>query len=172
MSPTATVRSFIALLPDEQVRQQLAAWRDAWTWPRSATPVKSARLHITLHFLGDVARDRIPELADALAVPFTPFMLHLDRLALWPHGIAVLEPQAVPDALLALHGALAVPLREQGLPIDTRPFRPHVTLARRAQGAVFPVAGSVTEWHIGSYALMASTWGMDGGYTILRTYPT
>lgn len=171
MTPASTVRLFIALLPDQAVRQGLAAWRDGWTWPRSATPVKTERLHVTLHFLGDVERSRVPELAQALRVPFTPFALRFVGAALWPHGIAVLEPEAVPAELLALHAALSGVVRECGLPVDSRPYTPHVTLARRVSGATLPADGRPTAWQVDHYALMASTLGPDGGYSVLKSYP-
>lgn len=171
MTPASTIRLFIALLPDQAVREGLAAWRDGWTWPRSATPVKTEQLHVTLHFLGDVERTRVPDLAAALRVPFTPFALRFVRAALWPHGIAVLEPEAVPAELLALHGLLSTVVGEFGLPLDSRPYKPHVTLARRAGSATQPADGRPTAWQVDHYALMASTLGPDGGYTVLKAYP-
>jgi 2'-5' RNA ligase len=80
-------------------RDALGQWRDGWTWPHNATPVHDQRLHLTLHFLGEVASERLPELIDALRVPFSPFQLDFGRAALWPHGVAVLEPQAAPAPL-------------------------------------------------------------------------
>lgn len=170
MTSASTARLFLALLPDAAVREELAAWHDAWTWPRSATPVKSGRLHMTLHFLGNVALNRIPELAEAARVPFTPFTLRLHRAVLWPHGIAVLEPAAVPDALLALHASLAGVVHGLGLALDDRPFRPHVTLARRASGATPPGSASIVVWPIAGYALMSSTPDANGAYTVLSDY--
>ena len=170
MTQGPPARLFIALLPDNGVREQLAACRDAWAWPRSASPVKTERLHITLHFLGDVALERLPELAQALDVPLQPFTLHLSRANLWPGGIAVLEPETIPAALLALHGATASVLQRLGLPVDARPFRPHVTLARRANGAVFEHAMLPVSWAIDRYALMSSTLGTGGGYTVVKQY--
>jgi RNA 2',3'-cyclic 3'-phosphodiesterase len=168
MTPASTVRLFIALLPDAGVRDELAAWRDAWTWPRAATPVKTGRLHVTLHFLGDVERSRVQELAGMLRVPFTPFTLRLTLAALWPHGIAVLEPAEVPGSLLALHASLAGVVRDFGLAVDERPFRPHVTLARRASAVTPPGLANEVRWPVTNYALMSSTLGANGTYT---TYP-
>lgn len=163
-------RLFIALWPDGAVRHDLAAWRDGWRWPRPATPVRTERLHMTLHFIGDVEGERMPELADSLQLPFEGFPLKFERADLWPHGVAVLEPEAVPAPLAELHAELANVLERLALPVDTRPFRPHVTLARRAAGASPPSSGPAIVWKIDRYALMASTLGPGGGYTTVREY--
>lgn len=163
-------RLFIALWPGDAVRHDLAAWRDGWRWPRSATPVRTERLHMTLHFIGDVESERVAELADALQLPFDGFALKFGRAALWPHGVAVLEPDAVPAPLVELHAGLAAVLKQLALPVDTRPFRPHVTLARRAAGASPALRGPAIAWEIDRYALMASTLGPGGGYSTVRQF--
>jgi 2'-5' RNA ligase len=165
-----SARLFIGLFPNGAVRGELAAWRDAWTWPRSATPVADGRLHLTLHFIGDVARERVPEVAEALPAAFSRFNLRFGQPALWPHGVAVLEPDAVPAALLELHAAVGDALRGLALPLDARPYRPHVTLARRAAGAVRPDRGTAINWRIDRFALMESKLGPDGAYTIIREF--
>ena len=65
---------------------------------------------------------------------------------LWAQGIAVLEPLVVPPGLLALHAVLARTLQAIGVRTDERPFRPHVTLARHAQGASLPAEGARWSW--------------------------
>lgn len=154
-------RLFLALWPDDSVRRQLTAWRDSWHWPRGATPVHDERLHLTLHFLGDVERTRVP----ALRVPLTPFELAFGSCAIWPHGIAVLEPLAIPPALAQLQGALGQLLDDAGLPPEARPYRPHVTMARRAMQATPPAAGPTFTWEVDSYALVESS---GGSYTVLE----
>ncbi|MES2898563.1 MAG: RNA 2',3'-cyclic phosphodiesterase [Pseudomonadota bacterium] len=163
-------RLFIALWPEDGVRDALAAWRDGWQWPRHATPVRTARLHVTLHFLGDVAAERLPDLGPALACQFEPFTLSFGHNQLWPHGIAVLEPHSTPAALTTLHAALALRLQQLGVPTDSRPYRPHATLARRAAGATSPQCGPAIDWRVERYALMQSVTGHGGGYATLRSY--
>jgi 2'-5' RNA ligase len=103
-------------------------------------------------------------------VPCAAFDLVLGRPALLSRGIAVIEPLAVPDELLALHAALKEALRSFGLPVESRPFRPHVTLARHAQQAGFPVQALKVIWRVEGYALMESR--MDAReYRVLEWYP-
>ncbi|MES2153412.1 MAG: 2'-5' RNA ligase family protein [Pseudomonadota bacterium] len=56
-------RLFLALWPGAAVRAQLGERRDDWRWPRAASPVADGRLHLTLHFLGEVERARVAPLA-------------------------------------------------------------------------------------------------------------
>ena len=162
-----TTRLFLALWPDPTVREALRAWRDAWTWPRGASPVHTDKLHVTLHFLGDLPRERLPELMAGFAVPFTPFPLRFERGALWHKGIAVLEPSSEPAGLLALHAGLSQTLVGLGLQPEARQYRPHVTMARRAVGAEVPIDGPVVHWRIDRYMLVESK---AGSYTVLREY--
>jgi 2'-5' RNA ligase len=167
MSADAQSRLFIALWPDAQVRHVLRTWRDAWEWPRGATPVKPERLHMTLHFLGSVSNERIPELRAALAVPFASFELEFGIAKLWPHGIAVLEPLAAPGQLVQLHADLGAALEGVGRTVDERSFKPHVTMARRAVRATVPESGPALTWAVEGYALIESS---AGGYSVLQSY--
>jgi RNA 2',3'-cyclic 3'-phosphodiesterase len=164
-----TTRLFLALWPDPAIRAALRAWRELWSWPRGASPVATDKLHLTLHFLGNQPSERVTELAEGLAVPFSPFRLDLGQAKLWPHGIAVLEPHMEPDELLQLHGRLGQALAGLGLVPEARKFRPHVTMARRAGKAVAPVEGPPIAWDVTSYALVESRPG-NGGYTVLKQY--
>lgn len=169
-SAPATSRLFLALWPSDAVRRALLAWRDGWRWPSAATPVQPERLHMTLHFLGNLPSGRVAELAEGLRVPFSPFDLRFGYATLWPHGVAVLEPNGAPERLLQLQAALGGALKELGLPVETRAFRPHVTLARRAGAATAPAHGPALRWRVRSYALMESTLGEGGGYRVVQRY--
>jgi 2'-5' RNA ligase len=165
-----TARLFIALWPDPGVREQLRAWRDGCAWPKSASPVRTAQLHVTLHFLGNIPRLRLPELVQGLGVRFTPFELSLGHSELWHGGIAVLAPDMVPEPLLALHAALGEALERLGLPLEARPYRPHVTLARRAGRELAPIQGPPISWQVDGYALMESKVGDGAEYGIVQSY--
>lgn len=160
-------RLFVALWPAPAVRAQLAAAGERWHWPKGATPVRSEHLHLTLHFIGAVAQARVPGIAAALDVPSPAFDLTFGRDLLWPHGVAVLEPDGAPPALTALHAALGERLRALSLPPEERPFKPHVTLARRAGGATPGTDLPAIVWPVHGYALLQS---IAGNYEIVRTY--
>jgi len=163
-------RLFVALWPGPEVAQALQAWGRRWPGTAAAQPVAAQRLHLTLHFLGDVPRERLPGLTSALALPFTPFVLSLGRAALWPGGIAVLEPERMPAPLVRLHAAIGETLKRLSLPTEARSFRPHVTLARRARMAAAPASGPAVRWPVRGFVLVESQPPADGGYRIVQRY--
>lgn len=160
-----TARLFVALWPSPRVRAALAAQRDRITWPARAAPVPDARLHLTLHFLGDVPVVRLPEIAAALPPPGPAFELRFGTLQVWRGGLVVLCPLALPPALAALHAALGERLRALGLPVEQRRFRPHVTLARHAAGAPTSMPVPLLRWRAAGAVLVQSV--PDRGYTVL-----
>ena len=104
----------------------------------------------------------------AAQVRFEPFELRWGEPAIWPGGIAVVEPLSTPVQLLRLHSALAERLGQLELPLETRPYRPHVTLARRAQGAQPPAEGPEVRWHVrDGYVLVRSA---GGEYEVIERY--
>lgn len=163
-----SARLFIALWPSPALRDALAAWRDQQPWPAPARPTPAQQLHLTLHFLGPVPRERCSALRTALRQPFAPFTLLLGRPALWPGGTVVLEPLQLPPQLAQLHTTLAQVLRELALPVEARAYRPHLTLARHAAQARLPDAGPALHWPVSGYALVESCG--DHGYRLLQRY--
>jgi len=162
------VRLFLALWPGDDAVDRIVAWQSAFGWPPAARPTARAALHVTLHFLGDVPRARLPELALALRGPVEAFDVVLDAANLWHGGIAVLEPTATPPGLTALHARLGDVLRGLGLRTEERPYRPHVTLARHAQGARVPAPPATPpSWRATSFALVESA---GGRYTTLAAF--
>jgi 2'-5' RNA ligase len=130
--------------------------------------VPPERLHLTLHYLGELRHDAVAALCECLPPIPASFELAFGQPALWPHGIAVLEPLEVPPELLALHAALVRALHAVGLRTDERPFRPHVTLARHAQSASLPAEGARWSWPVNGYALVHSVREPPLRYEVLR----
>ncbi len=127
------VRAFFALTPDAEVRETLAALgRDIARKSRGrAVPPDNA--HLTLAFVGDVNKAALPRLqAVGDRMPRTGFEVNFDSLGAWrASGVAWIAPAVLPPPLLKLHSMLADALAAAGFELETRPFRPHVTLARR-----------------------------------------
>lgn len=169
MNDATTQRLFLALWPDAATRDAITAWQARWEWPRHAAVVKAHRLHITLHFLGDVPSPAVPALRETLAVPFETFTLGLGQPQLWGQGIAVVRPLSMPPELNALHERLAQALTRSGLAVESRPYKPHVTLARRAAGATPPAVPLQVRWDAaGGYALVRSMPGTAQYETVAR----
>lgn len=168
MTPHDTLRLFIALWPDDGAQRWLRALDASIGWPAGAAREGPARWHLTLHFLGALPHARLETLLPALEQPFEPFDLALGAMASWPRGLLVLEPLQPPAALGALHAGLGESLRRAGQPVDARPFRPHITLARHASGASGLALPPPQRWPVASFALVASA---GGRYRNVALYP-
>ena len=166
---TAQLRLFLGLWPDAEVLERLVALADGWSWPAQVRRSAPDQLHLTLHFLGNVPAVRLPDLRAGLRTEWSGCALDLDRGTVWPGGIAVLEASQVPPPLARLHAELGEELRELGVPVESRPYRPHVTLARKAAGAQ-PPPFEPLRWHTGpGYALVRSAGG-GRGYETLQSF--
>lgn len=166
-SPTA--RLFVALWPDAAVRGELQRLQQAWSWPAGAALTPPERLHLTLHFIGDLARGQVLEVADALAgVAMAPVELLLDTAEVWAGGVAVLRASAVPAALQRLHLDVRTAVEQAlGVPGERRRFKPHVTLARKAGAALPSGAPLALRWRTDRFALVESA---SGVYRTLRAF--
>jgi RNA 2',3'-cyclic 3'-phosphodiesterase len=169
-TPVRPLRLFTALWPGEAVAAEIARWQSAWQWPSQVARIKPERLHVTLHFLGDVAVARLPEVVQQLKVEFDPFALELGAGEVWPNGVAVLLPAGQPLALNRLHTRLAAAVRRLGLSVEERPYRPHVTLARRAWGASAPPRAAGLRWRVDSGYVLARTLPGGAGYEIVQRF--
>jgi 2'-5' RNA ligase len=165
-----TRRLFLALWPDADVREQLAAHADQWLWPAGCTRYAPADWHVTLHFIGDVASEKVEAIAACAAVPFQPFDLALEQPRLWARGLAVLGASEVPVALKMLHERLGQVLRGLDLALDTRPYVPHVTLARHAEAAIPPIPCAPVHWQVQGFALVVSTGLKAPRYQVIHQY--
>lgn len=155
LSTTATL--FLALWPGPALRDALAAEQSRWQWPLAARPVEPASLHLTLHYLGPVPLQRQAEMVELFGRAGGPcFTLRLARRERWRNGCAVLCPERIPDPLRALHERLAKSLRRLEWPVESRPWRPHVTLARRAADALPPHDEASLTWPVRGWRLVRS----------------
>jgi RNA 2',3'-cyclic 3'-phosphodiesterase len=166
-----SIRLFIALWPTDTVRQAIAHWQSEWQWPERAALVAAAKLHLTLHFIGEVAQQRVIDLKYVLkSVPASRFELHFGRPEIWSHGVAVLRPDPSPTALRSLHARIGLALAAIGLPSAEQTFRPHVTLARRASKAKAPESAPDITWSATTGFVLVQSPGRGHAYEILERF--
>ncbi len=150
--------------------------------PRWAAP---DRWHLTLLFLGTVPEARVAPLvaAAAPAVAAAPPM-HLELAGGGRFG-SLRRPQVAwaglggdVAPLVQLAARLADVARELGLPVEDRPFRPHLTLGRWRPGQ--PADGTVTDrlaeyrgpvWPVTEVRLWESHLGPKPTYDVLASWP-
>jgi 2'-5' RNA ligase len=168
VTPT-TRRLFIGLMPVDAVRAALVEHQRHWHWG-GGRPTPPSRLHLTLHFLGEVDLIREQVLREALAgETVAPFDLILRTPQAWANGIAVLCPDEQ-RALRDLHAGLAARLVLSGLAPLRSPWVPHVTLARHAPAAAPPEAMAPVNWTVVDFALVWSRLGPPARYEMLDRY--
>lgn len=174
VAPGETARLFFALWPDPATRAALEATTRRAHAAYGGKPTRGDTLHLTLRFLGDVALARIPTLcASAAGIRAPAFTLVLDHIDCWCHNrIACLGGRETPGALGALVAALDDLAVEAGLPRETRPYRPHVTLARGATCGQENPAPEKLLWTARDFVLVRSSLRTAGArYQQLGRWP-
>jgi 2'-5' RNA ligase len=131
------VRLFLAINPPEEVRRETRAATAAL---REAAPelawVGDERIHLTLKFLGEQSDDRLDEIQEALAAVTArhrELLMSVGGVCAFPNfrRARVVWIGVNPDPRLELlHHDVEVACERLGFPVEGRPFRPHITLAR------------------------------------------
>lgn len=129
-------------------------------------------LHLTLVFLGTVARAKIPQLEALAAQPGgVEFDLEFGIIGYWRHNrIVWAAPHSTPEPLRGRVAALEQALQQAGYQFDRRPYAPHITLLRdaRAPAALPPLA---FDWPVRDFVLMESVRGAPGSqYHVLARW--
>ncbi len=160
-----TQRLFFALWPSEEVRSGLAEVMASLV-VRRAKPVPAENLHITLLFLGSVtAQTRICAEKIAEGIAGHPFELSLDQIGFWPQsGIVWLGARELPESLTALVQDLHLGVAGCGIDLDARPFKPHVTLMRKALVVRRERPLVAVAWRVDDFALAESKTNRDGSH--------
>jgi 2'-5' RNA ligase len=140
------------------------------------SPVATRNYHFTLAFLGNVPETRLPVLNDTArrAAPTAPILITLDQLDYWRRSqlLCATSTANAPEAT-ALANALKHGLVESGFTPDLdKPFRPHITLARKARTPIRKTPMPPLTFTFTHFALVASQRGHEGStYTLISKYP-
>lgn len=145
------MRLFVALTPPGEVVEELRASTAAlhelapdlrWTRPE--------HWHVTLAFLGAVDDDVVDELARRLnraAARYPPLSLSLSGGGRFGHQVLWTRVHGDRDGLRRLAGSVQAAARRCRLPMEQRPYRPHLTLARAGAATdLRPLVDRLARW--------------------------
>jgi 2'-5' RNA ligase len=135
------VRLFLACKPDRAAEAQIGrrlmeAQEAAGDVARLLRWTPASNVHVTLHFLGEVAGPRVDRLVETLGrtINEEPFEITLGATGTFP---ATGAPRVVwldvvngVEPLGRLHTELARRVSTAGVTVEPRPLSPHVTMAR------------------------------------------
>ncbi len=148
-------------------------------------PVLAHNLHVTLAFLGSVPERRLPELAAAAweaagtarsvagaSSPADPPELLFERLEHWRAARLLCALPAEPPVWAAdLARRLQDALIRRSFTPDLKPFRPHVTVARKVARASAAAEMHPVPWRFTELALIESRTLPEGAlYSVVESY--
>jgi RNA 2',3'-cyclic 3'-phosphodiesterase len=180
-------RLFFAIWPDEVSRDELArATREAVA-ASGGRSMAVENLHATLLFLGSVPESRVCELG-AISVRVTEELrrgvgemqqkarIVFDQIEFWKKARVVVASVSAPSgAGYLLASTLAALLQREtlraGFTPDLKPFRPHVTVARKVSHYSLLQPMRAVSWSVAGFALVESLTGPEGSvYRVVEAY--
>lgn len=164
-------RLFFALWPPAALADTLGRVAVALQREVGGRVTRTDSIHLTLAFLGDVPETAMDVLVGAPCGRPGGEMT-LDVLGAWRHNrIGWIAPSKVPPRLAEVQSALVAWLTERGFAPDRRPYRPHVTLVRRARHALDARPAPPLVWPLDDVVLVRSE--LDAGgprYRVLARF--
>lgn len=150
-------RLFFALWPSVEVRDQLLNCVEAGP-SMKGRPHHPADLHMTLVFLGQARARQISCIRQvAEAIDGQKFSLQIDHGGYWPRPrIVWAAPATTPDPLIQLVDDLKHGLCRCGFEPEQRPYRPHVTLYRKARRHLPWDLQKPIQWVVSEFVLATS----------------
>jgi 2'-5' RNA ligase len=173
-------RLFVALPLPQVLRDALS--RLAPAAGAGIRPLSPGDLHVTLHFLGmaDIAVAKAA-LAFVVAPAFTAALTLPGQFFVRGHPRTLFAGVAPDAPIRTLHAEVGQRLQSAGFALDTRPYVPHVTLARLdkpasadviAQFLRQPLPPEARSFECREFALYASETLAEGArYRVLERYP-
>jgi len=171
-------RLFFALWATAEERRALSAAAAAAVGSSGGRAVPQANLHVTLAFLGQVPAARTTELAALAhrvgtngALAGTPLLLQFERLAYWHAPQILVALSTAGAAAAALAAALQREASAAGFLPDLKPFRAHVTVARKVTHAAASTPLPSVSWKCAEFVLVESRTVATGSvYSVLESY--
>lgn len=166
-------RMFFALWPDDATRQDLMELCQSISI-KEIKWMRPQNFHVTLVFLGNI--DTTAELLikkSAAAISAESFVVTFDRLTYWskPKVLCLTSRQQPPGELGMLVEMLGLAVESCGLQIDTKPYTPHITLARHCNAFAEQDCEPIV-WRAKSFCLVGSCCESGGVfYKVIQQWP-
>jgi 2'-5' RNA ligase len=179
------VRLFAAVVPPPEVLDEVAALvvESGSRHPRLRWS-RRQQWHVTLAFLGEVDERLLPEIGERFTRAgrrHAAMRLHLGCAGTFGSAgrarVLWLAVEGDRDRLRALAGSVSAAARRAGVPVEDRPYRPHVTLARsRTPTDMREPRAELghhqgTPWTAESFCLIRSRLGPVPAYETLSVHP-
>ena len=157
-------RLFFALWPSPELQDSLQAEAQGCSRRQGGRAMQRETLHMTLLFLGDVMRERIPELSRQVdKVECEPFAFRLSALKCWRHNrIAYAALEQDIRELHRLAAQLQKAAEATGIIFERRTFTPHVTLVRKLEIPFEAAPIELPPWTVSGFALVESLLQAEG----------
>jgi len=174
-------RIFLALWPDEMTRQQLFELQKKLKRdPELRSVLQSARavipdnLHITLQFIGSVSIELMQALEACLdSVRSKPFEMVVNTTGCFPKPRVFWSGlKDIPPELKELEQQTAACVQLCLEDYQRIPYRPHITLFRKAKTSLVLEGLAEINWRVKSFALVESKTHPEGvQYHVLKEWP-
>lgn len=163
------MRLFFATFPEGETRRLIASAASALSLDDDARRVRCENYHITLAFAGEVSGAQLASLRTIGLLDVPPFTVRFDIYEHWQRSeVVVIAASECPSAMRDLHCKLRGELVNQNIASDPMPFRPHVTIARKAAQAPEQQEMSGFHWQVTAFQLVRSVRSDAGSvYTVL-----
>jgi 2'-5' RNA ligase len=171
--PERQHRLFFASWPADDLRRSLAPRIRALQPDGVGRPQRPDQWHVTLEFLGSVPASRLAAAQEAAGqVRERPCSIEFDAVEYWRRPeVLSLVARVLPPPLEGLVTQLRAALASRGFEPESRPFRAHLTLARKVVHPVTPVAFEPLHWPVADFSLVESITDRTGSvYTPLATW--
>jgi RNA 2',3'-cyclic 3'-phosphodiesterase len=173
---------FFALWPDHALQVALADATESVVLASGGRPMPPENFHLTLAFVGSVPESSVAKVEAvghqvAAELERSPVQLALDAIEYWKKAKVVCATASAPrGAGVRLADALATALKSRltaaGFTPDLKPFRAHVTLARKVPRRCGDHTIQSVLWSFKEFVLVESRTEAEGSvYRVLESFP-
>jgi 2'-5' RNA ligase len=164
-----TKRLFFAICPPSPLCQII---KQSITLPVESRPVAPENYHVTLVFLGLMDSELTVEICRRMGqVKSAPFLLQFRQITHWqkPKVLCLTDPESN-ESLIKLVFQIKTIVEQLGVPIETRSFQAHLTVAKKVLRPSFSEVNRIA-WNAESFCLFESVSVSTGfSYNVIQKW--